>query len=58
MKGMPNSKIPSIFDHMVRTSSIIESNYHELLALHMGQMQAKGEVYAPIIGNLFPALSG
>ena len=27
VKEMTNSKIPSIFDHMVRNSSTIESNY-------------------------------
>ena len=26
---MPYSKIPSIFDHMVRDFSTIESNYHQ-----------------------------
>ena len=30
VEGMPHSKIPSIFDHMVRNSSTIESNYHLL----------------------------
>jgi len=27
--GMPNSKIPSIFDHVVRNSSTIEPYYHK-----------------------------
>src|SRR5215831_9917924 len=29
--GRPISKIPSIFDHMVRNSSTIESYYHQLI---------------------------
>ncbi len=29
-EGTTNSKIPSIFDHRVRNSSTIESNYHPL----------------------------
>ncbi len=33
--AMPNSKIPSLFEHTARNSSIIKSNYHMVLAALM-----------------------
>src|SRR5713226_2821671 len=41
-EGMPYSKILSIFDHVVRNSSTIESNYQELALATMGTAQEKG----------------
>jgi hypothetical protein len=42
--GVPYSKIPSIFDHVVRNSSIIESYYHYAIkAARAAALEGEGE---------------
>jgi hypothetical protein len=47
---LPNSRIPSIFDHMVRNSSTINSNYHQGQIVLMDNLAAhKGKKVLELI---------